>query len=356
MQRNQILAILGIMIISLGAFGIFQSTSAQTTPALQIAVSLQPLAGIVREVGGVQVEVSILLPEGIEPHALALTQQIIDMASAADMLVLTGHFDWEEELALQVGKPYITLDDYLAFGARLLLLNGHPSSAAHSMDWNQQPAHDENLHGYWLLPQNAIAIANATRDLCSSLNSTFSQYWQNRFTEFVSKVSELETFIMQLQLLHQLFNVKVIITFPAEAYIAEALSLQVQGLLMEDENVFISGPELIAVEQALQNGSINLILASDVAQLQAAGEFAQQLSADSGVPLVWVRIVFSELEDYVGIMAYNTGVIVTGVSGGIPPAVDFLTISMPVIIVAAVFGTLAVIELILLIRYTRAQD
>jgi hypothetical protein len=86
------------------------------------------------------------------------------------------------------------------------------------------------------------------------------------------------------------------------------------------------------------------------------GEFAQQLSADSGVPLVWVRIVFSALEDYIGIMTYNTGVVTTGVSGGIPSVLDFLIISMPVIIIAVILGVIAVIELVLLIRCTRAGD
>ncbi len=356
MRRIQFLALLGIILLSLGLFGIPCHTSAQTTPALRVAVSIQPLAGIVREVGGIQAEVSILLPEGVEPHAFALTQTVIDMAVSADLLVLTGHFDWEEELATLVGKPYISLDDYEAFGASLLPLDGYVSSLSRSIDRGQPHAHDENLHGYWLLPRNAVAIANATRDLFSSLNSTYSQYWGNRFSEFVTEVSELEAFIAEQKVVHQLTNVKVIITFPAEAYIAKALGLQVRGLLMEGENIFISGPELIAVEQALQNGSIHLLLASDVAQLQAAGEFAQQLSVDSGVPLVWVRAVFSTLEDYVGVMAYNTGAITTGVSGGISPAIDFLTTSMPVIIIAAILGAIAVIELVLLLRCTRLRD
>ncbi|MFW9984946.1 MAG: metal ABC transporter substrate-binding protein [Candidatus Odinarchaeota archaeon] len=340
MRRNSLLALIGIFALSLSTIGILQSTSSQTTPALEIAVSIQSLAGIVREVGGEEAEISVLLPEGVEPHAFSLTQAVIDAANAADMLVLTGHFEWEEELATFVGKPYITIADYEAFGAELLPLNGH----------------DQNLHGYWLSPKNAKAIANATRDLCSSLNSTYSQYWQNRFDEFVFKVKALEAFIAEQQLQYQLSNKQVIITFPAEAYIADALGLQVKGLLMKGENIFISGPELVVVEQALRNGSIHIILASDVARLQAAGDFAQQLSSDSGVPIVWVRIVFSDLEDYVGIMGYNTGVVVTGVSSGILPASDLLTISMPVIIIATVLGVIAIIELVLLIRCTRSED
>jgi zinc/manganese transport system substrate-binding protein len=192
--------------------------------------------------------------------------------------------------------------------------------------------------------------------MCSSLNSTYTQYWQDRFNEFVFKVAELEAFIAEQSLLHGLSGKRVVITFPAEAYVAVSLGLDVAALLSEGENVFISGPELVAVEQALLNGSVNLILASDVARLQAAGEFAQQLSADSGVPLVWLRIVFSALVDYIGIMTYNTGVVAAGVSGGIPSVSDFLIISMPVIIIAAILGGIAIIELVLLIRCTRVQD
>ena len=148
MRRNQFLALTGIIIISLSAVGMLQATSAQTTPALRVAVSIQPLAGIVHEVGGVQAEISILLPEGIEPHAFALTPAILDAADAADMLVLTGHFAWETELASQVGKPYITLDDYEAFGAVLLPLHGQVSSNEFSVVSSQPHEHNENLHGF----------------------------------------------------------------------------------------------------------------------------------------------------------------------------------------------------------------
>ena len=55
-------------------------------------------------------------------------------------------------------------------------------------------------------------------------------------------------------------------------------------------------------------------------------------------------------------MTYNTGVVAAGVSGGIPSVSDFLIISMPVIIIAAILGGIAIIELVLLIRCTRVQD
>jgi len=349
-QKNSVIAYTIIAFLALSIVSVIPPCTAQGTPALNIATSIQPLAGIVREVGGDQADISVLLPEGVEPHAFSLTQAVIDAANAADMLVLTGHFVWEEELANQTSKPYITLEDYETLGAELLPLPGHEQQML------RLPSYDENLHGYWLLPKNAIAIANATRIFCSSLNSTYSAYWQARFDEFVSKVSEFEEFVSTQSLIQEFAGKHIIITFPAEAYVAETFGLDIRGLLMEGENIFISGPELVAVETALRNGSINLILASDVARLQTAGEFAQQLSTDSGVPIVWVQTVFSDLSDYIGIMSFNLGVVSTGLAGGLPPGFNLLAISMPIIIVAAVIGAIAVIELVLLLRFTRARD
>ena len=350
MRKGTVLAYAVIAFLAVSTISLLPPSIAQGTPALNIAVSIQPLAGIVREVSGDQADIAVLLPEGVEPHAFSLTQAVVDLANAADMLVLTGHFVWEEELANLTSKPYTTLEDYESLGAGLLPLPGLGSQIL------RQHAHDENLHGYWLRPKNAIAIANATRILCSSLNSTYGAYWQARFDEFVNEVHEFEEFVSMQSLIQGFAEKHVIITFPAEAYVAETFGLDVRGLLMEGDNIFISGPELVAVEAALRNGSINLIIASDIARLQTAGEFAQQLSMDSGVPIVWVQTVFSELNDYIGIMSFNLGIVVTGLTGGVPSGFNFLTTSMPIIIIAAVLGTIAVIELVLLLRFTRARD
>ncbi|MFX1475076.1 MAG: metal ABC transporter substrate-binding protein [Promethearchaeota archaeon] len=357
MRKIQLCAGLALLLLVFTAMGGLHRSTAQTTPALRAAVSIQPMAGIVREVGGAQTAITVLLPEGVEPHAFSLTPAVIEAANAADLLVLTGHFTWEEDLVLQTGKPYITLDDYEALGAELLPLHGSTHSLQRSQTWTLRhyTEHDENLHGYWLLPSNAVAIANATRILCSSLSPAHTEYWQARFDEFVSEVAELEAFIDEQSAIYNLAGNPVVITFPAEAYVAAALGLDVRGLLTEGGNIFISGNELVALEQELHSGAIHLIIASDVARLQTAGEFAQQLSTDSGVPLVWLRIIFSTIQDYIGIMTYNIGVITTGLSSG-AAALDFYAIGLPIILMAAIISVIAIIECVLLVRYTRTRE
>ncbi|RLE72717.1 MAG: ABC transporter substrate-binding protein, partial [Thermoprotei archaeon] len=63
-----------------------------------VAVTLEPLASIVYEIGGGLIEVEVLLPEGVEPHTFQLTRDVIETASRADLIVHTGHMEWEKEL------------------------------------------------------------------------------------------------------------------------------------------------------------------------------------------------------------------------------------------------------------------
>ncbi|MFW9799086.1 MAG: metal ABC transporter solute-binding protein, Zn/Mn family, partial [Candidatus Thorarchaeota archaeon] len=152
-----------VLLCSISLVAVIPVTPAQAASPIKVAASIEPLAGLVEEVGGIHVELSILLPEGIEPHAATLPPQAVTDAQAADLLVLTGHFPWETDLISQVSTPYITMDDlsalenYEDYGARLSEMPGqHAEGGAFHI---AQQDHEGNPHGWWLLPVNAIAIA-----------------------------------------------------------------------------------------------------------------------------------------------------------------------------------------------------
>ena len=215
------------------------TSAAEIEPTYDIAVSLAPLAGIVDSIGGVYVQSDILLPEGAEPHAAELPTESIEIASEADLLVLTGHFQWESDLAEQVDVPFITMHDELAltnfedFGARL-----SPFPGDHEGEQNHD--HNGNPHSWWLLPSNAIAIANATRVALAVLDDSLSDYLDVMFDDFVSDVDGFEKLVESMDQTYHFSNMKAIAVFPAEAYVAEAFDIETVAYLQE-ENVQISG-------------------------------------------------------------------------------------------------------------------
>ncbi|MFW9888880.1 MAG: metal ABC transporter substrate-binding protein [Candidatus Thorarchaeota archaeon] len=357
MKRKEIsLALLGFLVIA-SVVGMASEATAQSQPILKVAVSIAPLAGLVNEVGRSYIDITVMLPEGIEPHAASLSPEAIAAAEDADLLVLTGHFSWEADLLAVVDTPFITLHDNLAlesyedFGARLSDMPGnHVGDGAANAE--QDP--EGNPHAWWLLPGNAIAIANATRSAFSNLNASFSAIWQDNFDSFTEDVHSFMELVHSIAADYSFTKMHSIVVTPAEAYIAEAFGIEVEAVLQVDE-VLISGTELIEVQDAIRAGNVSLILGSDVAKLQAGGEYAQQLAEDYDLPLVWCRAVFFEdLEDYIALMTYNLGTLTSGLEAEGAGAAG-ITLNLALLLLSGVFGLVALIEALILVQRGRAD-
>lgn len=325
------------------------TASAQEEPNLQIAVAISPLGGIVERVGGGYLDISVILPEGVEPHASQLPIEAVESASQADLLVFTGHFPWEEQLESQTEAPYITLHDegalenYSDYGAVLSPIPRIGESG------------EENPHAWWLLPRNAAAIANATMAALSQIEPDYSDYWNLQLNRFTSDLESFMNLVDTQKEAYSLTSINAIGVFPAEAYVAEAFGIEMVTILQE-EGTFVSGSELVEVENALANGTVDVIIGSDVARLQNAGEFAQQLAEDYGVRLIWVRGIFFEgLSDYISIMSYNLGAITSGLESEIAPSGDS-TVNLILIAAVAVLGIIAATEGVLLYQKSKQEE
>jgi ABC-type Zn uptake system ZnuABC Zn-binding protein ZnuA len=240
------------------------------------------------------------------------------------------------------------LASYHDFGAELSPLPGEEHEEV------QGHEHDGNPHAWWLLPSNAIAISNATREALTILDSTYSEFWEASFDAFVEDVMAFESLVNEMDDTYHFSDMKAVVVFPAEAYVAEAFGIEPVAYLQE-ESVQISGIQLVEVQDALRNGSVQLILGSDVAKLQTAGIFAEQLVEDYGGTLIWVRAVFfSGLSDYISVMTYNLGSMTSGLDGQMSSPID----TGATLIWMGATGVLAVIfiiQTVLLVQRARAE-
>lgn len=343
------LVLIGFLLVSSSGLCLTPIVEAQIDPVLQIAASLAPLGGIVKEIGQGYVTVEVLLPEGVEPHSTQLPESAIEAANNADLLVLTGHFHWEETLANQTSTPYITLEDYEEFGAALSPLPG-----AHEEEDDDHG--NLNPHSFWLLPKNAVAIANAVRGTFTSMQPELTNYWSSMFNAFVEDIDAFQELVDELDNEYLFSNLRAVVIFPAEAYVAEAFGIEVDAVLQAGDNIFISGAKLLEVQTALTSGSLDLILGSDVARLQAGGEFAQLLAQDTNSKIIWVRaIFFSGLADYVSIMTYNLGALVTGLENEISDTLDN-TMNLALIGISGFLLVVVIVETGLLVIRIRKEE
>jgi ABC-type Zn uptake system ZnuABC Zn-binding protein ZnuA len=348
-QRNATLLLIVLLLVPPMFSRATPEIQAEVQSVYHVAVSVPSLAGIVEGVGGSLINVSVLLEQQTDPHTFTVNPAIIAAADAADLLVFTGHYHWEEDIANQTATPFISLDDenawenYMDFGAAFSPLPG-------GIEFEGT---NGNPHAYWLLPKNAIAIANATRAALSVLNSTLSDSWTSNFNSFIQKMNDLRSLIDSLNEIYSFSEMRAIVVSPAEAYIAETFGIQCDAVL-QVEDITISGAKLLEVQTALRNGTVQLILGSDVSQFQAGGEYAYQLQADYGGTLIWWQTVFYAESDYFSLMAFNLGALVSGIEGRSGGMVNE-SMNMGLIAFVSVLGIIVAIETFLLIQRARAE-
>ncbi|MGY5860366.1 MAG: metal ABC transporter substrate-binding protein [Candidatus Thorarchaeota archaeon] len=352
-RKRSVLLPIALLILPLIMSGMTVDVNAQVQPVHNVAVSVASLAGIVEEVGGEMIDTSILLEQETEPHAFTITPEILAIANTADLLVFTGHFHWEEELANQTSTPFVTFhsedawENYEDFGAEFSPFPGDVEEEGSGHE------HDGNPHAFWLLPKNAMAIANVTRAALTTLNATHTDVWNTNFASFVRKMDALQNLISELDEIHEFSQLRAIVVAPAEAYVAEAFGIQC-GAVLQIEDITLSGAKLLEVQTALRNGSVQLIIGSDVAQFQAGGEFAYQIQADYGGTLIWWKTVFYTEADYFSMMTFNLGALVSGIEGRSGGGVDH-TLNIGLLALIAVLGFVALLEAVLLIQRARAE-
>lgn len=318
--------------------GLVQVNSAEEP--IRVVATIETLAGIVREVGGGRVVVETLMPEGIDPHEFQATPEIVASVGTADLLVSLGHFPFEDQVVEATGVLSVGIEQYERNGLQL-----SPWPGAFGQTFGGRLA--GNRHGYWLKPINGLAIARSVVGKLIELDPAGEPTYMNLLSSFEDEVAALEAYFAILSMERGLSGLPVAVAFPAEAYVAEAFGMDVVASLAIGENVFIGGGELIELEDALRGGEIAFILASELSKWMTVGRFAQQLAADTGTPMVFVRTTTLEgLRDYGALLMYNAGVLSVNreVSerGGTEPVVFLIAI----IVLAAV----VVLETGLLLR------
>lgn len=275
------------------------STDARLDGRTKIFVTMDILKLIVSSVTGSTGEVYSIVPGDAEPHGFTLTPSVVRNASDADLIVLTGHMEWENDLVKRVAEEKgvepdsicLNLLDLVEKNGTILELEG-----------------GSNIHGFWLLPDNAVLIARALRDRLSVLRPENSEeYWSNCMV-FEEKVSSLKIFLERLSERHGLSGRKAVIGFYAEQYVVEAMGLKV-GAVLVGEGEAISPGSLSRVYGGLRSGEYACVVVSDTALLMSGVQNAlREISKDTGCPIAYVSVVSaSGVKDYDSIMYYNAG-------------------------------------------------
>ncbi len=280
--------ILKLLLTSFGFFVIFNFTL-YSASALNVVCTNPDFLPIVKEIGGDNINVTSILPPGSDPHSFSLSKSDVDRLKNADLIILTNSelFSFEKKIKDEYSGKVLDFKDYAAEGAKL----------------DSFPGFSHNPHGYWLKIENAISIARAIEKRLSELSPDNRENFSNNLALFTAKMLELKKIsakIIKKQ------NTSCVAVIPGVTYIIENFGLEVGAVLLGEGLGFASGKEYAEIQEKLRTSEYACIVVPESMKKSKAGEIAEQLSRDSGKPVIYVKfVVGSEEMDFSEIQIYN---------------------------------------------------
>jgi zinc transport system substrate-binding protein len=182
--------LIGIMLVSpLAAFGTANNSATNNTAnsvainaadlaEVKVVASFYPIYDFVRQIGGDRVQVSSLVPLGVEPHDFEPTIQQIQNAETADMLVYNG---------ASLEGPWIK-----RINAKFLVDTSQGLKLLQSSETDIQTAVDPHI---WLDPILAKYQVKKIRDGLIKVDSKNANYYSENADKFIAELDSLDAYI-----------------------------------------------------------------------------------------------------------------------------------------------------------------
>lgn len=308
---------------------------------IKVVSTLEMYSSIAEYIGDGLIEATYILPEGSDPHDYSLTPGDIEKITSADLLILanSNFFTLERNMLNHYSGIILDFDDYLEFNLTIINITGL----------------GKNYHGYWIYPDNALAIAKAIHDKLVLLDPTHREIYDNNLEKFEDKIYRLKSLLYRVALNSDIHGSGAVIAVPGAAYLAIAFGLKIEAILLKGPGSFANSSELNQIYQKARDGLIRLILCPESLRNAKPGEISRQLSLDTGLPVIYVRI-FSMygLKDYFALMTYNAGAVShAGKIGTNPSGSDFLVWYL---IVIGILFSIVIVESTMIFLYKRKAE
>jgi ABC-type Zn uptake system ZnuABC Zn-binding protein ZnuA len=281
----------------------------------------------------------------VDPHDVSFDPSMVDTALASQLLVSSGHVAWETQLeqvmSERKGVPFsdIGLDLYRDLKDQMAFLQV-PGGGG------------ENIHGYWLLPSNAMVIAKAIEQKLEGIDPAGAAVYKANLQKFNDRVAGLRQLIDTTTSSRGLKGIGVAVAFYEEQYVAYAFGFNVSMVLIGEE-LDIKPSVLDAARKGFASGYLKGIIVADIVQQMPVHQSLLTLSHEEDVPVVLVTVFeITGLPDYVDMMTFDLGSVASMQKAGNPTGTDVSTY----IYVMALLAFIAVVEgIILLLRLKRSD-
>jgi zinc transport system substrate-binding protein len=225
MKTRRLLVVIVILIIATGIlsyFAIRDSNTDNLNGKIGVAVSIGPEVEWVNAIGGDKVHVTLMVPEGADPHTYEPLPNQLTMVSNAKMYVEIGssiEFETNYMDKIRASNPNMVIVN-ASQGIQLI-----PNSAE-----NETTTMDPHV---WVDPKNAMIMVNNTYNGLVEVDPADQKYFQKNRDQYLQQLKELD--MNTTKILKNKNGTNILVYHPAFGYYAKDYNLTQVGAMLNDE-------------------------------------------------------------------------------------------------------------------------
>ncbi len=246
-------------------------TTVPSSEKLNIVSSVSPITNIVKNVGGNRIELTGLVPEGVNSHTFELVPSDVIKVNNADLIIIDG-LGLEtnvEEVAEQASSKNSQLQ-ILKLGDNTIA----PAQWIFDFSFPKENG-DPNPH-LWLNVAYAMKFANLTRDKLMQMDPQNADYYLENTDRYISLLKKLDEGIMKAVQTVPLQNRKLVTYHDSWAYFAPRYNMTVIGAVQPSDFGEPTPQEVARIIDQIRSEKVPAIFASEVFPTQVINQIAKE--------------------------------------------------------------------------------
>jgi ABC-type Zn uptake system ZnuABC Zn-binding protein ZnuA len=301
------------------------SSTATKAGQLNVVTTVSPITNIVYNIGGERINLSGIVPEGVNSHTFEPAPSDAKKLAQADLIFING---------LNLEEPTLRLAEAnLKEGAEIILLGEQtisPDEYVYDFSFPKE-AGSPNPH-LWPNPLYALRYAGLVRDALVRRDPANADYYNANYETLQGRIEALDTAIQQTLATIPESNRKLLTYHDSWAYFAPRYGMTVIGAIQPSDFAEPSAQEVAALIAQLRSEQVPAIFGSEV----FPSPILDQIAKEAGVQHV------DTLRDddlpgqpgdpnhsYIGLMVENVRIMAASLGGHPDLIADFDTANVP---------------------------
>ncbi len=240
-------------------FTIANTTETSATRKLNIVTSVSPLTNIIKNIGGNKMDLTGLVPEGVNSHTFELVPSDVAKVNGADLVIIDG-------LGLETNIGNVAEEahgknprlEILKLGDNTL----SPDQWVFDFSFPKENG-DPNPH-LWLNVVHAMKFANLTREKLTEMDPQNARYYSDNTDRYISLLKKLDEGILQAVQTIPPQNRKLLTFHDSWSYFAARYGMTVIGAVQPSDFGEPTPQEVARMIDQIRSEKVPAIFASEV--------------------------------------------------------------------------------------------